>query len=104
MNDWLKNRPSLAFLLNASLTILAVIIAFKLNSWASDKEKVENRLNILEEKKATTEYVDKKDNELSKNIHILETKLDGKASKEDINLIRQDIRDLRKWMIDEWKR
>lgn len=74
MNDWLKNRPALAWILNLLSSVLVVFIAFWLTGWSSGKTSVSEDIENLKTKKADVVYVDR-------NCDAIEKKLEKKADK-----------------------
>lgn len=68
MNDWLKDKPMLAWILNLLSSVLVVLLAFWLTGWSSDKASVSDDIESLKLKKADIEYVDECDNSLDDKI------------------------------------
>lgn len=92
MNDFLKNKPMLAWILNLLSSILIIFIAFWLTGWSASKQDVSNDIESLKLKKADITYVNSLDEDQEKRINNKADKSLVESMDKKLDLILQKLR------------
>ena len=67
MNDFLKDKPMLAWMLNLLSSVIVVLLAFWLTGWSDSKNSVSKDIETLKIEKADYDYVNSADDKLQIN-------------------------------------